>query len=256
MNSSRFTASKMGFALTASLALALAACNGSEEGGDGAEVSGDPIAPIAAPEGTSWTETVTVTDEMGYLLGNPDAPIKLVEYASHTCGACALFSQTAKGPLKEKYISTGVVSFEQRELIRGFEDLMIATMVQCGPKESMQPLSDQAWTNLNDIMQTIQTNADAYNAAGDLPPNQRFVAAAEASGLIEYFAARGLSADQARSCLADTKKIDAIQKASAAQAKEFNINATPTFLLNGKQLEERQWPELEPILQRAGARSK
>lgn len=256
MKSTRFTASKLGSTLVASLALALTACGNGTDDADGGALVGEPIAPIAAPEGTSWTDTVTVTDELGYMVGNPDAPLKLVEYASHTCSACAMFSVQGKGPLKEKYISTGVVSFEQRELIRGFQDLVIATMVQCGAKETMQPLSDQGWRSLEEIFNNTQANADAYNAAGNLPPEQRFVAAAEAIGLIEFFASRGLSADQARSCLADTKKIEAIANASDAQAKEFNIQATPTFFLNGKMLEERQWAELEPVLQRAGARSK
>jgi protein-disulfide isomerase len=256
MKSNRSSLSRVaGFALAAPLALALAACNSTEEEG-GADLAGEPIAAIPAPDGGNWNDTVTVTPEMGYKVGNPDAPLKLVEYASHTCNACAFFATTGKPPLKEKYISTGVVSFEQRQLIRGFEDLLIATLVSCGPKESMQPLSDQAWTAFEQIIGGFQANADAYNAAGNLPPEQRFVAAAEAAGLIEFFAARGLSADQARTCLADTKKIKAIADASDAQAKEFTITGTPTFMLNGTKLEENQWDKLEPILQRAGARTK
>jgi protein-disulfide isomerase len=46
------------------------------------------------------------------MIGNPDAPLKLVEYASHTCGACATFAATGKPAIKDKYVSTGVVSFE------------------------------------------------------------------------------------------------------------------------------------------------
>lgn len=254
MKANRFTASKMGIALVAPLALALTACNGAEEGGDGAEIAGEPIAEIAAPDGGSWNDVVTTTDEKGYKLGNPDAPLKLVEYASHTCNACAFFSQTAKAPLKEKYIATGVVSFEQRQLIRGFEDLLIATLVSCGPKESMQPLSDQAWAEFEAIIGGFQADAEAYNATKNLPPDQRFVAAAETAGLIDFFASRGLSSDQARSCLADTDKIEAIADASEDQAKELGINSTPTFLLNGKKLDVNQWDRLEPVLQRAGAR--
>ena len=52
---------KIAFAtLAAPLALGLAAC-GSNGGEDGV-ASGEPIAPIAAPEGTEWTETVTVSE--------------------------------------------------------------------------------------------------------------------------------------------------------------------------------------------------
>lgn len=243
----------LAFGLTASIALALAAC-GSDPAEAGDE-NGEAIAAIDAPDGTNWTDTVTISDEGGYVLGNPDAPIKLVEYASHTCGACAQFSATAKPSLKADYVSTGVVSFEQRNLVRDPIDLAIATLVRCGTKENMQPLSDQAWGSLEGIFQNVQQNAAAYEASGDLPVEQRFIAIGEAAGLIDFFSARGLSADQARTCLADTGTIEAIAEASSAQAQELGVQATPTFFLNGRMLEERSWAQLEPILQRAGARA-
>ncbi|TRD12829.1 protein-disulfide isomerase [Erythrobacter insulae] len=239
--------------MAAPIALTLAAC-ASDPAEAGSE-AGEAIAAIDAPEGTAWTETVTVSDEGGYVLGNPDAPIKLVEYASHTCGACAQFSATAKPSLKADYVSTGVVSFEQRNLVRDPIDLAIATLVRCGQKENMQPLSDQAWASLEGIFQTVQQNAAAYEASGNLPVSERFVAIGQAAGLIEFFSARGLSADQARTCLADTETIEGIAETSNTQAQELGVQATPTFFLNGRKLEERSWAQLEPILQRAGARS-
>lgn len=232
--------------------LALAAC-AETEGGDGA-TSGEPLPAIAAPAGTTWADTVTVTPEGGYQIGNPDAPIKLIEYASHTCGACANFAATGKPALKDKYVASGVVSFELRNLVRDPIDLSIATLVRCGAKENMQPLSDQAWAALNDIFASVQANQAVYEAAASQPVNQRFVTIAQAAGLIDFFAARGLSADQSRACLADTAKVEAIANASNTQSTELKINATPTFILNGQKLDVTQWPQLEPLLQRAGAR--
>ena len=236
-------------ALAAPLALALAACGG-EAGGD---LEGDVIAPIAAPAGTNWSETVTVSAEDGYILGNPEAPIKLIEYASHTCGACANFAATGKPGVKE-YVATGVVSFEQRNLVRDPIDLTIATLVRCGAKENMQTLSDMSWENLNQIFAQVDANSAAYAAAGELPVEQRFIQIAQAAGLIEFFAARGLSADQQRACLPDKAKIEAIANNSSTQSEELNITATPTFLLNGNKLDVNQWKDIEPLLQRAGAR--
>lgn len=239
-------------ALAAPLALALSGCNDAE-GGDGPP-AGDAIAAIPAPEGTSWTDTVTITEFDGYQIGNPDAPLKLVEYASHTCGACASFSATGKQPLKEQYVASGVVSFEQRNLVRDPIDLSIAALVRCGQKEKMQPLSDQAWTSLNDFFGNVQTNSAQYEASGELPVDQRFIAIAEAAGLIDFFSARGLSADQARSCLADSEKMEAIRENSTSQADELKVTGTPTFFLNGARVEGIGWNEIEPALQRAGAR--
>jgi len=238
-------------AFAAPLALALSGCNGAEEDSPPA---GEPIAAIPAPDGTSWTDSVTITEFDGYQIGNPDAPLKLVEYASHTCGACASFSATAKAALKDQYVASGVVSFEQRNLVRDPIDLSIAALVRCGQKENMQPLSDQAWVSLNDFFGNVQTNSAQYEAAGQLPVDQRFIAIAEAAGLIEFFSARGLSADQARTCLADSEKMEAISENSSSQADELNVTGTPTFFLNGRRVEGIGWNEIEPALQRAGAR--
>lgn len=236
-------------ALAAPLALVLAACGG--ETGETSEA--DAIAAVPAPDGTNWTETVTVSEMDGYVLGNPKAPIKLVEYASHTCGACGNFATTAKEPLKE-YVATGVVSFEQRNLVRDPIDLTIATLVRCGAKENMQPLSDQAWGALEATFANVQQNSAAYEQAGNLPVDQRFIQIAQAAGLIDFFAARGLSADQQRQCLADTETIESIANNSTAQGEELGIQATPSFILNGEKLDVNQWSDIEPLLQRAGAR--
>lgn len=233
--------------------LALAACS-DKAGTDGAPANGEALPAIAPPAGTQWADTVTITPEGGYAIGNPDAPIKLVEYASHTCGACANFAATGKPVLREKYVASGVVSFELRNLVRDPIDLTIATLVRCGAKESMQPLSDQAWGALNDIFAAVQANQAAYEAAASQPVNQRFVTIAQAAGLIDFFAARGLSADQSRACLADTARVQAIADASNRQSEESKVTATPTFFLNGNKLEVNQWAQLEPLLQRAGAR--
>ncbi len=238
------------FALAAPLALALAACGGEADG----EVEGDVIAAIEAPEGGAWLDTVTVSESDGYILGNPDAPIKLVEYASHTCGGCANFAATAKAGIKE-YVATGVVSFEQRNLVRDPIDLAVATLVRCGAKENMQVLSDEAWSYLPQIFENVQQNGAAYEAAGQAPVNQRFIGIAQAAGLIDFFAARGLSADQQRACLADTAKIETIADNSSEQGRELNIQSTPSFLLNDRRLDGIAWSDVEAALQRAGARA-
>lgn len=238
--------------LLAAAPLALAACGDDAAPGEVAE--GEALPAVIAPAGSSWTETVTVTPEGGFLLGNPDAPLKLVEFASHTCSHCAAFSVTGKQPLKSKYVASGVVSFEQREVFLNPFDIVIATMAQCGAKEQMQPLSDEVWQNLEAVFKGLQGNPAAVQAAAALPPEQRFAKVAEVTGLLDFFAARGLSADQARTCLTDTAKIDAMVKASEAQATEAGVTGTPTFVLNGKKLDVNTWEMLEPMLQRAGAR--
>jgi protein-disulfide isomerase len=237
-------------ALAAPLVLAIAACNSDEKAG---APSGEPIAKIAAPAGTTWADTAVATPEGGFRIGNPDAPLKLLEFASHTCSHCAEFSQAASAPLEE-YVNTGVISYEIRNLIRDPVDLTIAMLVRCGEPAAFHPLANQAWANFTPLMQGFQTNAAALDQAAQAPQGQRFQAIAEAGGLIDFFAARGISRDQAMQCLANTDKAQQIAQTSEKQSTELNLSGTPTFFLNGKLIEGATWEAIEPQLQAAGAR--
>ena len=235
------------------LALALAACG--DETADDAALVGEPVAAVAAPAGTSWDQTVVRTEKGGWQVGNPEAPIKLIEYGSLTCPACAAFSVDGSAQLHSKYIETGRVSYEFRSvMIHGIPDLLLTRMLECAPKEAAVPLADQIWANLEQVLGGFQANEAALQQAMDLPPEQRFVAMAQTSGLTAFFAERGISADQATACMADSAAVEALAESTQAVATEDNVSATPTFILNGKVLEERNWVSIEPALQRAGAR--
>lgn len=233
--------------------LMLVAC-GDAATPEGSAAAGEALPALAAPAGTNWVDTVTISPEGGYVVGNPDAPLKLVEYASHTCGHCADFAKTGKPVVKDKYVPTGVVSFEQREVFLNPFDLVIAGLAQCGTKEQFQPLSDQVWQNLESVFAGLQGNPQAVEAAGALPTNQRFAAIAQATGLLDFFAARGVSADQGVTCLTDAAKMEALVKSTEANSAKDQIQGTPTFFLNGRRLEGTTWEMVEPQLQRAGAR--
>lgn len=236
---------------SAPLALALSACGGDAEGG---AADGEPIAAIPAPDGQAWTDVVEVSEYDGYVLGNPDAPIKVVEYASLTCPACAAFAQNGSDPLKEEYVSTGVVSFELRNQVHNVFDLTLARLVRCGAPESFQPLAHQVWLNLPQLQQQMQQAGQSLQGAENLPPEQLYPVLAEAAGFYDFFAARGISRDQASACLSDADFVQAIGTRSDQQTEEFDVTGTPTFFVNGTRVDGINWDDVEPVLQRAGAR--
>lgn len=238
--------------LAAPLALALAACN-SDEAATGEVVEGEAIAAIPAPQGQEWAETAVATPEGGVQIGNPDAPIKLVEYASHTCGACANFAQTGVVPLRE-YIESGRVAFEIRNQIHDPIDLTFAVLARCAGPQAFHTLADQGWENLNSFFESAQANQQMYEAAVGQEGAQRFQTLAQATGMFDFFAQRGISRDQAMQCLADTQTASQIAARSDSQSEELNVTGTPTFLINGRNVGTLGWAELEPMLQRAGAR--
>lgn len=241
-------------ALTAPLALALAACG--SDATDPAAASAAPVAAVPAPAGTAWRDTVTETPQEGYLVGNPNAPIKLVEFGSLTCPTCAAFAVEGMEPLLSKYVDSGRVSFELRNFaVHGPVDIVLARMVRCGAKEAVVPLSDQVWHNVQSLTGPLQANQAALEQAMSLPMDQRFVAMAQLGGFYDFFASRGISADQAKACLADVPSLEKLAAATDRYAKEDGVNGTPTFTLNGKKLDGvNGWAALEPVLQRAGAR--
>lgn len=237
-------------AFAAPLVLALAACGDDAEGG----VDGDAIEAVPAPEGTSWTETVQTTEEGGYLIGNPDAPLKLIEYGSLTCPACARFAADGFDPLIEDYVSTGKVSFEFRSfIIHGPLDLTLTRLIGCSAPESAIPLSDEIWENLGAIQDRAYSNQQALASINNLPENERFVRFGELAGLYDFFASRGISEDQARSCLSDFSSLEQLAETSQSYADD-GISQTPTFVLNDRKIDASSWEQLEPVLQRAGAR--
>jgi protein-disulfide isomerase len=246
--------------LAVPLALALAACGDDKEVGP---PQGEPIAAIPAQNGNPWTQVASETPEGGFVIGNPDAPLKLVEYASHTCPHCADFSATGNAGI-EAYVEKGIVSYELRNQIHDPLDLTIAMLARCGPPSSFHPLANAVWQNFQQVMTTVQANGEQLNAAQQQPPAQRFQAIAQASGVLDFFAARGVSHDQAMVCLADLAKAQQIADNSAKQSDELNVTGTPTFFLNGTLLEGTTWepsrgptgelPGIEAQLQRAGAR--
>lgn len=238
--------------LSAPLALALAACN-SDEAATGEVPEGEAIAAIPAPQGQEWAEVAVTTPEGGVQIGNPDAPIELVEYASHSCGACAQFAETASEPLRE-YVNSGRVSFEIRNQIHDPIDLTFAVLARCAGPEAFHTLADQGWENLGTFFENAQANQQMYQAAVQQQGAQRFQTLAQATGMLDFFAQRGISRDQAMQCLADTETANQIAARSDRQSQELNVTGTPTFFVNGRNVGTIGWPELEAMLQRAGAR--
>lgn len=242
----------------APLVLALAACG--DRADEAATASGEgpsaaPVAAVPAPAGTRWSEKIVKTEADGYLMGNPDAPIKLVEFASLTCPHCAEFYETAEKELIEKYVDTGRVSFEFRNFVRDPIDITAAMMTRCSAPESFFALTGQVFENQATMFQNVQTAGEpAYQAAMGAPMDKRFGQVATMAGLIDFFAARGVSKDQAASCLANSAEAEKLAKGTETASTEFEITGTPTFLVNNTKIDGLTWPQVEAALQRAGAR--
>lgn len=238
--------------LAAPLVLGLAACGQDNKATGG--LSGEPIATVAAPAGKAWSEVIAKTPEGGYRMGNPEAAIKLVEYGSLTCSHCADFSEKGGVPLRDTFIASGRVSYEFRNFVRDAIDLTAAQLTRCGTPESYFALTEQVFADQPNIFTRAQGAGAALDAATKQPPEKRAMAVAEALGFIEFFAARGISRDQAQACLANAAEAEALAKRTEAAGVEYSIEGTPTFIVNGTKIEENTWEALKAKLETMGAR--
>lgn len=242
---------KLRFAL-ASLAFALAGCG---EGG-GSSAPAAPVQAQAAPAGQSWTETVVRTPEGGFRMGNPDAPIKLVEYGARTCPACGAFSRAAATPLEQNYVASGKVSFEFRDfLVHGAADLAAALLGQCGGTATFFPILDQMYANQDAYLDRLQQAGPAFQERlNAMQPAQAITALGEQMGLIDFVKQRGVPEAQARTCLADQAAQDRLVKLTQNAQAGGTVTGTPTFMINGRPVEGAvSWPDVEQALKAAGA---
>ena len=232
---------------------ASAACN-AEKGNDSAAVSSAPIKPIAAPNNGDWSEIVSETPEGGFAMGNPNAPVKLVEYGSMTCPHCADFSETAEKPLIDKYVKSGQVSFEFRNFVRDPFDITATLIARCGGPSSFFGLTRGLFAEQKDWVGKIQAAPpEQQQALMGMPPAQQLSTVANLAGFTQWAAMRGVPAAKSAACLADEAAMTKlVQMNSDATAQYPEFAGTPTFILNGTMLKDTANCEaLEPKLRAA-----
>lgn len=239
----------------AALPLALSACHKTDTDATATATpaAGDPVPAVAAPAGRAWADTVSATSAGGMLMGNPNAPIKLVEYGSLSCPHCAHFAETGLKPLVAKYVGSGKVSYEYRSFAIHSIDVPLTVLVRCASPAVFFGLVDQLYSDQPALLARAQQGEKQAQAASTLPPNQRFVAISDAFGFTDFFSARGVAVDQAHACLANPANAERVGK-DAQAISDQGVDSTPTLMINGAKTDANDWAELEPLLQKAGAR--
>lgn len=224
--------------------IAVAGCNG-ERGGQ--EPSGPlQIDNVAAPAGKSWDQMVTQTAEGGYLMGNPDAKVKLVEFGSMTCPHCAEFDENV-GELADKYVKTGQVSFEFRNYVRDGLDMAMSLTARCGGPERFFPLTDALFKSQEQLFSKVQSASPAQQQQVQTP--QDF---AQLAGLQQWAAQRGLPSARINACLGNDEEISKLVQMQTDASTQYQVPGTPSFLINGKLVEDASnWERLEPKLRQA-----
>ena len=234
----------------AALALALAGC-GEGGGNSQAPAANTPLKQIAAPNG-DWTQNVARTPEGGFRMGNPDAPVKLVEYGSLSCSHCAEFEEQGGPELRDTYVKSGQVSWEFRPYFLFPTDLGVSMLLQCQSETSFFPLMEQLYADQAGWMAKIQgLPPEQLQSIQAMEPSQAATAFVRGAGLDEFFRQRGTPSADIERCLADPAKVEQIA-AIKKKGDEEGVNGTPSFFINGSRFEgQATWAELEPALRDA-----
>lgn len=145
------------------------------------------------------------------VMGNADAPVTIVEYASMTCSHCAHFANTTFPELKTKYIDTGKVRYILREFPFDPRAEAAFMLARCS-KDNYFPMVEvlfkqqESWAGVQDAK----------------------------SALLQISKLAGFSQEFFEACLTDQKLLDDVREVQKRGAEEFKVDSTPTFFINGQ----------------------
>ena len=236
----------------AALALGLSGCGGGSDNNVAAANNAAPIPQIAAPNNGDWTETVTMTERGGYLMGNPNAPVKLVEYGSITCPACARFSNDAYQTLTSRYVRSGQVSWEYRPFLIHATDPGVFLLLRCaGPGPYFRLAEELYRTQLEWAGRAESMPPEQAQQLQAMDPHAQAAAMVRVMQIDQFFRQRGISESRINACLADDAALQQLGEIARRASSEDNVQGTPTFIINGNKLEESDWPSVEARLRTA-----
>jgi protein-disulfide isomerase len=150
-------------------------------------------------------------------IGNPKAPVTVIEYGAPSCSICAYFEQNIFPDLKKNYIDTGKVYYVFRVFPLRPEDGDAEKMARCLPEDKYFPFLDLLWRN--------QPKWDAAEYPGITDVH---------GAMVQLGRVAGMSAEQIEQCIANKAEDDRINKVAAEGEQRYHINATPTFIIDGK----------------------
>lgn len=241
----------------ASAVLALAACNKKNDEAAAPAAANESVTITQAnpPPGGTWADVVNATSAGGYMMGNPNAKVKLIEIGSLSCPHCQKFEEEGSPVLIEKYVKPGNVSWEFRPyIIHGAIDMAANLIARCNGVKTFFPLTQGLYKDQSVWLGKIEAAPqDKVAQIQNLPPNQVFVQMASLLGLQDWAAARGVPQAKSNQCLSDQKAIDQEVQYSSDVTNAFpDFSGTPAFVVNGKMIKDaHEWAQVEPALQAA-----
>jgi protein-disulfide isomerase len=165
------------------------------------------------PKPTATLQTTAKPNENGLNIGDPNAPVKVVEFADFQCPYCQLYWKELEPTIISKYISTGKVYYTYSPMaFLGQESTDAAVSAYCANDQG------KFW----EYRDYIFTNHTGENV-GDYTQSK----------LLDFAKKLNLNVDTFKTCLASADTLKKVNDANA-YATSKGVNSTPSFLVNDK----------------------
>jgi protein-disulfide isomerase len=163
----------------------------------------------------SPTRGATILDitEDDFVIGNPDSKITIIEYASLSCSHCANFHNNTLADLKKEYVDTGKVKFVFRNFPFNYPALLGSMVLQCIPK-------DVKYNHMNALFQFQKNWVVRENNKSK-------------QELFKIMQSGGMTKKEFEACINNRNLEEKILQGVIDAQNEFNIQSTPSFLING-----------------------
>jgi protein-disulfide isomerase len=159
-------------------------------------------------------------------MGDPNAPVTMIEYASFTCPHCAAFAVTVMPELKKTYIDTGKVRLVYREVYFDRAALWASMIARCA--------GEDRYFGVVDLLFAKQAEwAHAADAQGVV------------NGLYGVGRQAGMIDGEMQACMQDSAFAQSLVTWFQGNATADGIDSTPTFILNGEKVPNMPWPDMQ-----------
>jgi protein-disulfide isomerase len=185
-----------------------------------------------SPVGAAFAqdEQVDTSRVIEMSMGNPDAPVTVIEYASFTCPHCRSFHEGAFKQLKTDYIDTGRIHFIYREVYFDQFGLWAGMLARCAGPERYFGMAEMIYATQAEWL----GNGDPATIAENLRRMGRTV---------------GLTDEEVNACLQDGDMARAMVAVYQENAVADAIDSTPTFIINGEKYSNMSYEEFSGILE-------
>lgn len=183
-------------------------------GASALSVAAYALMPVHAARAVTVEELMAPQALPDMVMGDPNAPVTIIEYASMTCGHCAHFHENTLPALKERYIDTGKAKLILREFPFDPRATAAFMLARCAPQDKFYPM-------VGVLFQQQSNWARAEDARG---------------ALLQISKLAGFTQESFEECLKNQELLDKVRQVYQKAAKDYGVDSTPTFFINGEKV--------------------